>query len=96
MSYLFSIARERDHFARERDLFAFPRHNITHVLSGAPCIHKTQYTVHSTQNLMQPFSDTRDVEQRETSLLTVAKQRDDIPPISIYLFECVRRLDLLM
>ena len=59
------FARERDHFARERDLFArecdlfaFPRHNRTHVLSGAPCIHKTQYTVHRTQNLMQPFSDT--------------------------------------
>ena len=102
MSYLFSIARERDHFARERDLFArerdlfaFPRHNITYVLSGAPCIHKTQYTVHSTQNLMQPFSDTRDVEQRETSLLTVAKQRDDVPPISIYLFECVRPINVI-
>ena len=54
-------------------------------------MHNTQYTVHSTQNLMQPFSDTGDVQQRETSLLAVAKQRDDVPPISIYLhvFECV-------
>ena len=44
---------------------------------------------------MQPFSDTRDVEQRETSLLTVAKQRDDVPPISIYLFECVRPINVI-
>ena len=51
--------------------------------------------IHSTQNLMQPFSDTRDVEQRETSLLTVAKQRDDVPPISIYLFECVRPINVI-
>ena len=44
---------------------------------------------------MQPFSDTRDVEQRETSLLAVAKQRDDIPPISIYIFECVRPINVI-
>ena len=46
-------------------------------------------------SVMQPFSDTRDVEQRETSLLTVAKQRDDVPPISIYLFECVIPINVI-